>query len=77
MILPFGMLPTEEKDAKALLGSEEDYTLVDGLLYHIFTASGRKPQTASAQLAVPQNLKKQVYNPTMIGSLVDIWVLPE
>ena len=57
-LLKFGKLPSNDSEARTLLLREEDYIIVDGLLYHIFTAHFPKPQAASAQLVIPQNLKE-------------------
>ena len=57
-LLKFGKLPSNDSEARTLLLREEDYIVVDGLLYHIFTSHGPKPQAASAQLVIPQNLKE-------------------
>ena len=54
--LTLGTLPDSDTDARSILLRQEDYIIIDGLLYHIFTPTGSKP-SAQAQLVIPQNLK--------------------
>ena len=54
--LTVGTLPDNDTDARSILLRQEDYIMIDGMLYHIFTPSGSKP-SAQAQLVIPQNLK--------------------
>ena len=59
-LLKFGKAPKNKAEAKALLLREEDFIILNDILYHIFTSQGSKPSNASAQLVVPQNLKTQL-----------------
>ena len=68
--LKFGALPKRMDEARAILLRQEDYIIIDDLLYHIFTSHGPKPHTASAQLVIPQSLKKQflqIHHDSMLG----------
>ena len=54
--LKYGTLPANEGDARSIVLRQEDYILIEDLLYHIYVPTGRRPSTR-AQLVVPQNLK--------------------
>ena len=54
--LTLGVLPDSDTDARSILLRQEDYIMIDDLLFHIFTPTGSKP-SAQAQLVIPQNLK--------------------
>jgi len=46
-----------DEEARAVLLRQEDYILIESLLYQIFTSHSPKAQSASAQLVIPPNLK--------------------
>ena len=50
--LTLAMRPKSDTDAKIILLRQEDYIMIEGLLYHIFTPTGSKPG-AQAQLVTP------------------------
>ena len=52
-----GKLPTDSRDVTHVLRRSEDYIVIRGILYKIFTSTGPKKQDASASLVVPQNMK--------------------
>ena len=54
--LTMGTLPQGDTDARSILLRQEDYIMIEGLLYHIFTPTGSEP-SAQAQLVISQNLK--------------------
>ncbi len=54
--LTIGVLPDSDTDARSILLRQEDYIMIDGLLFHIFTPTNSKP-AIQAQLVIPQNLK--------------------
>ena len=56
--LESGHLPDNPKQARSILLRQEDYFLIDGILFHLFTSHGPQASKASAQLVVPQNLRK-------------------
>ena len=57
--LNIGVLPDDNKQARALLLRQEHYVLIDNILFHIFIF-GPKISTTSAQIVIPQNLKEQI-----------------
>ena len=70
--LTLGILPNSDTDARSILLRQEDYIIIDELLYHIFTPTGSKP-SAQAQLVIPQNLKVHflnLYHDSTIGAHV-------
>ena len=70
--LTLGTLPQSDSDARSILLREEDYIMIDSLLYNIFTSTGYK-LSAQAQLVVPQNLKVHfvhLYHNSDVGSHV-------
>ena len=50
--LTLGILPQSDMHARSILLRQEDYIMIDGLLYHIFTPTGSKPG-AQAHLVIP------------------------
>ena len=70
--LTLGTLPESDTDGRSILLRQEDYIMIDSLLYHIFTPTGSKPE-AQAQLVIPQNLKVhflRLYHDSDLGSHV-------
>ena len=41
--LTLGTLPQIDTDTRSILLRQEDYIMIEGLLYHIFTPTGSKP----------------------------------
>ena len=58
--LKFGIFPRDDKKARAILLRQEDYIVIDYILYHIYTYTGPKKSTTTAQVVVPQNLKQHL-----------------
>ena len=54
--LKYNTLPKNEGDARSTILRQEDYIIINDLLYHIYVPLGNKPST-HAQLVIPQNLK--------------------
>ena len=60
IFLKHNILPTDDTKAREILLRQEDYVLINDLLYHIFTPIGHKRESASAQLVIPQNFKSVI-----------------
>ena len=58
--LKHGRLPRNNDQAKAVIRRQEDYIIVDGLLYHIYVPPQVKSSKAVGQLVIPQDLKRRV-----------------
>ena len=58
--LRYGTLPRKTKEARAIILREEDYVMMNNILFHIYTPTKNKHNDAQAQLVVPQNLKSQI-----------------
>jgi len=58
--LKYGRLPRNDKEARSILLRQEDYIVIDDILYHIHVPLAQKSTKAIAQLVVPQDLKKHV-----------------
>ena len=54
--LRYKILPRDQKEARAIILREEDYVIINGLLYHIFTPLGSKAAETKAQLVVPREM---------------------
>ena len=51
-----GELPHNRKEARAVILRQEDYVILNDILYHIFTPFGSKLSGSTAQLVAPQSL---------------------
>ena len=51
-----GELPHNRKEARAVISWQEDYVILNDILYHIFTPFGSKLSGSTAQLVVPKSL---------------------
>jgi hypothetical protein len=58
--LKYGKLPNKSKDARKVLLREEDYILIDDVLFHIYTPTKNNLKDSQAQIVAPQNLKASI-----------------
>ena len=57
-----GELPTNNNDARHLILHQEDYIMLNDILYHIHVPQSQKSTKAVAQLVIPQDLKAYILN---------------
>ena len=55
--LLYGKLPQDKQEMRSVLLRQEDYIIIEGILFHLFTSHGPQRSRASAQLVVPRNLR--------------------
>ena len=68
--LQAGRLPEDQDQARKILVRQEEYIILEGILYHIHTSPGPKIRDATAQLVIPQNLKRnllELHHDTALG----------
>ena len=58
--LKYEILPRNQKEARAIILGGEDYVIINGILYHIFTPLGSKAAETKAQLVVPRAMVETI-----------------
>ena len=58
--LKYDRLPDDAQQARQVLQKEDDYLMINGMLYRIYIPPTMKESKAIPQLVVPQNLKKKL-----------------
>ncbi len=55
-----GRLPADPTEARSIILRESDYVYINHLLYHVYTSSGTKASTTTAQLVIPKALQAHI-----------------